>query len=90
MTRTIQGLIFTAGLLSFSQVSANNNTQMETMVKHTTSQFALQKQAMLEVMNNPEMLKANAIYTRNFYLALIDAGFTKTEAMEIVVASVAN
>ena len=43
MTRTIQVLIFTAGLLSFSQVSANNNTQMEIMVKHTTSQFALQK-----------------------------------------------
>ena len=41
-------------------------------------------------MNNPEMLKANAIYTRNFYLALIDTGFTKTEEMEIVVASVAN
>ncbi len=90
MKRTFKTLIFITTLLSFSQVSANDSAGMENQVNKLATLLKLQAEANYKILDNPKMLKANATYLHNYYLALVDSGFSKSQAMEIVVASVAS
>lgn len=71
----------------FSSVAyADGNAQYDNMAK----QLSMQLQASLKVMNDPKLIKLSATYTRNLYNAYIAEGFSKEQAMQLVIASVAS
>ena len=49
-----------------------------------TEVFSKQLHAALEVMNDPDLIKANARYMKNLYDALIDEGFNQEQALKLV------
>ena len=44
----------------------------------------------MEVLNKPELIEANAKYIKSLYDALIKQGFTKSEALQLVSATLSN
>lgn len=50
------------------------------------AQLAEQLKNQMRAMSDPELIKAQAEYQRKYYLALIEQGFSKEEAFEIIVA----
>lgn len=79
------GILISITLFS-NVVYADGNAQYENMAK----QLSLQLQASLKVMNDPKILKLSAAHTRNLYNAYIAEGFSKDQAMQLVIASIAS
>ncbi len=44
----------------------------------------------MKVMNNPKLIKANAKYIKSLYEALVEEGFTKEQALQLVAATLAS
>jgi len=78
-------VLFVATVFS-NTVNANNNSMSENMAK----QLSQQLEASLKVMNDPKLIKANAKYIRSLYSALIEEGFTKEQAMQLVSATLSG
>ena len=58
-----------------------NQAMMQQMMGAMMGQMV---ESMAATMAKPDVAKNMAKFTRSYYLALVDAGFTKEEAMEIV------
>ncbi|MFQ3197934.1 MAG: ABC-type uncharacterized transport system ATPase subunit [Paraglaciecola sp.] len=70
-------------LLSIHSVSAE---QVANPLDFLNSQLAEQLKNQMRALSDPELIKAQAAYHREFYLALIDQGFSKEDALKIIVA----
>ncbi len=57
--------------------------QMEMMGPMFGQMMRVMMQAQFEVLSQPETAEKLAAYTRNYYEALIEQGFSKQEALEI-------
>lgn len=64
------------------QVMQNQMQAMAPMFGQITK---IMMRTQFEVLAEPETTKRLATYTKNYYQALIDAGFTKEEALKIVI-----
>ena len=83
MNRKLSTVVLLAGFIAFSgQVLAKKDPMTEMLTK--------QLKASLAVMNDPEIIKANAKYIRNLYDALIAEGFSKEQALQLVSASISS
>ena len=87
MIRTFKTLIVVVGIFSFDQVFASETKQMNIQMKNLISMQKTQLEAMLEMMEDPKILKAQARYFKKLYDALIAEGFNKEQAIKIVSAS---
>ncbi len=52
------------------------------------AQFSYQLKSTVKVMNDPELIKAQAKYAKNLYEAFIAEGFSKEQALELVKVSI--
>lgn len=98
MNKKVLGVLLATLLFSQNSLSAEINKDDETIKrlmkgltaskdkKHNLDTEVLSKQlhAALEIMNDPELIKANARYMKNLYDALIDEGFSKEQALKLV------
>ncbi|MFQ3236414.1 MAG: hypothetical protein ACI9C4_001985 [Paraglaciecola sp.] len=50
------------------------------------SQLAEQLKNQMRALSDPELIKAQAAHHRKYYLALIEQGFSKEEALKIIVS----
>lgn len=77
------------GLISllFCLSPASANPSPNFLYDSLSDKLADQLKATLKVMNDPEIVEANAKYIRSLYEALIKQGFTKDEALQLVSAS---
>ena len=87
MKRTFKSFILVVGIFSFTHSLASEPTQMDNMMKNLMSQQRVQMEALLEMMADPKMLKAQARYYKKLYDALIAEGFSQEQAIQIVSAS---
>ena len=58
-------------------------SQMQMMVPMFGEMVKIMMNAQFDVLSQPETAEKLAKYTKNYYEALISAGFTKQEALEI-------
>mgnify|MGYP000067764444 CR=1 FL=1 len=65
---------------------ANNDAQYEQMAL----QLSKQLETSMKVMSNPKLIKANAKYIKNLYDALVEEGFTKEQAIQLVAATLTS
>ena len=86
MKRTIKTTALTT-LFFMASSAYSNDSQLDNMTKQLSAQLKVQMKAQLEIMSDPKMIKAKAKYLKSFYEALIEEGFRKDQAMEIVIAS---
>jgi hypothetical protein len=98
MNKKVLGVLLATLLFSQNSLSAEINKDDETIkqlmkgltaskdTKHNLDAEVLSKQlhAALEIMNDPDLIKANAKYMKNLYDALIDEGFSKEQALKLV------
>ncbi|MFT4942156.1 MAG: hypothetical protein ACI88A_005230 [Paraglaciecola sp.] len=70
-------------LIGAHSVSAE---QVDNPLDFLNSQLTEQLKNQTRALSDPELIKARAAYHRNFYLALIEQGFSKEEALNIIVA----
>ena len=75
---TVMGLLVTAS--TYAQ-------QMGSPLDFVNSQLAEQMKNQVRAMSDPELVKARAQLQRKYYEALIEAGFSKEEAMKIIIAT---
>lgn len=61
-------------------------TEKASVLDFVNQQVAEQLLNQTKAMSNPELIKAQADYTRAMYQALINSGFSQEEALKIVVA----
>lgn len=61
--------------------------QMGSPLDFVNSQLAEQMKNQVRAMSDPELIKARAQLQRKYYEALIESGFSKEEAMKIVIAA---
>ncbi len=73
-------------MLLSSSANANENGNSNVMSDMLAKQLSQSMEASLKAMNDPKLIKANAKYIRNLYLALVDEGFTKDQAIQLVSA----
>ena len=85
MYKKLFSILFAATIFS-SPVKANNQAISENMVR----QLSQQLEVSMKVMNDPKLIKANAKYIRSLYNALIEEGFNKEQAMQLVSASLSS
>ena len=81
MYKTFLGTLFVA-VLSSKTVNANDNVMSEVLAK----QLSQSMEVSLKAMNDPKLIKAKAKYIRSLYDALIEEGFTKEQAIQLVSA----
>ena len=53
-------------------------------------QLSKQLEVSMKVMNDPKLIKANAKYIKSLYDALVEEGFTKEQALQLVAATLAS
>ena len=82
LTSAIQLLVLLSG---FSAVS-NAEQQQKQVLDFVSEQLSVQMLNNLRALSSPELVKAQAEYFRLMYKALIDSGFSKEEALKIVIA----
>ena len=63
-----------------------NSQENQNPLNFMNEQLSQQLLNLTQAMSSPELVKAQAELLRKHYLALIDAGFNKDEAMRIIVA----
>lgn len=85
MKTIIFSLLIVTTLFSASTF-ANNDSQYEQMAK----QLSKQLETSMKVMNDPKLIKANAKYIKSLYEALVEEGFTKEQALQLVAATLAS
>ena len=74
-------------LLLLSSVSVASQAQQASQpLDFVSEQLSVQMLNNLRAMSSPELVKAQAEYFRLMYIALIDSGFSKEEALKIIVA----
>lgn len=61
--------------------------QMGSPLDFVNSQLAEQMKNQVRAMSDPDLVKARAQLQRKYYEALIEAGFSKEEAMKIIIAT---
>lgn len=87
-SKTISSLALTATLLIGTHgVFAQEVTNPLDFIN---SQLAEQLKNQMRALSDPELIKAQAAYHRKFYLALIEQGFSKEEALKITVSTASN
>ncbi|GAA0855217.1 hypothetical protein [Aliiglaciecola litoralis] len=84
----MKNIILTSAMMlalftSFSQAQQSPNFLYDSLSDKLSDQL----KATLKVMNDPEIVAANAAYIKSLYDALIKQGFTKEEALTLVSAS---
>jgi len=98
MNKKVLGVLFATLLFSQNSLSTDINKDDETIkqlmkgltvskdTKYNLDTEVLFKQlhATLEVMNDPDLIKANARYMKNLYDALINEGFNQEQALKLV------
>jgi hypothetical protein len=74
-------------LTTFTFITFNaQGQQVGNPLDFVNSQLAEQMKNQVRAMSNPDLIKAQAVLQRKYYEALIEAGFSKEEALKIVVA----
>ena len=71
-------------------VSYNAFATSDDQYDQVAKMLSKQAHASIKVMNDPELIKANAKYIKALYDALIEEGFNKDQALELVAASLAG
>ncbi|WP_166422836.1 hypothetical protein [Paraglaciecola sp. 20A4] len=61
--------------------------QMGSPLDFVNSQLAEQMKNQVRAMSDPDLIKAQAQLQRKYYDALVEAGFSKEEALKIIVAT---
>lgn len=64
--------------------------QMGNPLDFVNSQLAEQMKNQVRAMSDPDLIKAQAQLQRKYYEALIEAGFSKEEALKIITATAAG
>jgi len=81
-------LVFAPRLASGQQPTKADSMQTSAMMRPMMGQMMeAMMEGMLKVMEKPENAERLATFTRNYYDALIRKGFTKEQALQIVIAS---
>lgn len=85
----------TSSLLALIAICAlaTTNTQAQQMgspLDFVNSQLAEQMKNQVKAMSDPDLIKAQAQLQRKYYQALVEAGFSKEEALKIIVATAAG
>ena len=70
----------------FSGISNAQQQQQNQVLDFVSEQLSVQMLNNLRALSSPELVKAQAEYFRLMYKALIDSGFSKEEALKIVIA----
>lgn len=87
-------IILTAMFLSLSGFVYHPNTYAQSernfVYDSLSEKLSQELKASLKVMNDPDIIKANAKYIRGLYNALIEQGFSKEEALTLVAASLSG
>ncbi|KXI27714.1 hypothetical protein [Paraglaciecola hydrolytica] len=81
LTSYITTILMLSGL-SYSVQAQENNKRLD----FVSEQLSVQMLNNIRALSSPELVKAQAEYFRLMYTALIDSGFTKEEALKIVIA----
>ncbi len=81
---------FSRVILVLALVSGTVSANSETMTDMLANQLSLQLEASFKVMNDPKLIKANAKYIRSLYDALVEEGFTKEQAIQLVSAELSS
>ena len=89
---------FTILMLALSSSSAFGDTKKPNEISAPTDiqkqvdemlvDFSYQLKSTVKVMNDPELIKAQAKYAKNLYEAFIAEGFSKEQALELVKVSI--
>lgn len=74
-------------MLSALFASGLHAQQMGNPLDFVNSQLAEQMKNQVRAMSDPDLIKAQAQLQRKYYEALIEAGFTKEEALKIILAT---
>jgi hypothetical protein len=77
-------------VLSPSLVFAKGEQPKTGSPEYFAKALSSQLKASLEVMSDPEIIKANAKYIKTLYDALIAEGFTKEQSLKLVTASLSS
>ena len=85
MKKIILGSLIITAMFS-SRSFANTYDQYDQMAQ----QLSKQLEVSMKVMNDPKLIKANAKYIKSLYDALVDEGFTKEQALQLVAATLAS
>jgi hypothetical protein len=81
LTTFIAPVLLLCGL-SFSSLAQDKQMPLD----FVSEQLSVQLLNDLRALSSPELIKAQAEYFRVMYSALIDSGFSKEEALKIVIA----
>lgn len=84
MQKRLLVLLILGSNLICNYVQADNKKPLR--FDFVNEQKSTQKLNELRAITTPEMIKAEAEYYRKLYQALIDSGFTKDQALKVVVA----
>ena len=71
-----------------NEMSLSPNIQKQ--VNEMSAQLSYQLKSTIKVMNDPELMKAQAKYAKNLYEAFIAEGFNKEQALELVKESIGS
>ncbi len=83
-TKILGAMMLVAGSFVAQPLHAQQNQQMPTEQMMGTMKILMK--GMLEVYSSPDVTNAMASFCKNLYDALVKRGFTKEEALQIVVA----
>lgn len=72
------------------QTSAYANPQRNFVYDSLSEKLSQELKASLKVMNDPEIIEANATYIRGLYEALVKQGFSEADALKLVAASLSG
>lgn len=64
--------------------------EMEQQINDLSTQLSYQLKSSIKVMNDPEVIKAQAKHAKSLYEAFIAEGFTKEQSLELVKVSISN
>jgi hypothetical protein len=81
LTTFISSVLLLSGL-SFFSLAQDSQRPLD----FVSEQLSVQLLNNLRALSSPELVKAQAEYFRVMYTALIDSGFSKEEALKIVIA----
>ena len=76
-----------SAVVLFTGLSCSTNAQeFKNPLDFVNEQQSVKLLNDLRAKSSPDLIKAHADYLRRMYMALIDSGFSKDEALKIVVA----
>jgi hypothetical protein len=86
LPKHVSSLVALVAICALSTASSQAQ-QMGSPLDFVNSQLAEQMKNQVRAMSDPDLIKAQAQLQRTYYDALVEAGFSKEEALKIIVAT---